>query len=708
MKHRFTKRRLAAAIAMTLAPFAPHAHSAAPAEATLPEVKVQDSGAANEYAPAISTVGSKTPTPIRDIPQSITVINRAVLDAQAATSLTDALRNVPGITLSAGEGGVIGDNINLRGFSARTDIYMDGMRDRGQYARDTFFLDSVEVLKGPSSLLFGRGSTGGVINQVTKRPDLHARTEVSASVGTDHYYRSTLDFNRAISDTAAFRVAAVAHDAKSTRDVTETNRYGVAPSLRFGIGTPTEFTLAALVQRNRDVPDYGFPLLGGRPVDAPPERFYGFTDDAFDQDINVVTATINHRVSPALTLRNQTQYGRYRTDASPTPVAIVGAPAPGTPLELINANRNTRDRVLEDSSLVNQTDLIVKAATGGIQHTIVAGVEIAREEFHTDSYTWTGLGTVNLGNPAYGPKPASATRALNTATEVDADTFAVYVHDQIDLTKHWKLVGGLRWDRFSADSSQVAAATGVRTELGRTDKMVSTRAGVIWQPTEMQSYYVSYGTSFNPSAETLTLNANTAALAPEKSRSYEIGAKWDFLDGGLMLNTALFRVEKTNARTTDPITRVQTLEGDIRVDGAELAAVGRITRLWQIIAAYTLLDGEILSSRDVSGAVAAQGKTPQNTPRHTASLWTTYRIAPEWEAGGGLVASSKRFVNNFETAEIAGYTRYDATLAYIQKAYEVRLNLQNITDKTYFETASGGRAVPVRGRTAIVTGTFRF
>lgn len=695
-------------------------------EAALPEIKVRDNAVKNDFNPGSSTIGGKTPTPIRDIPQSVTVINRAVLDSQAATTMVEALRNVPGITISAGEGGQIGDNINLRGYSARTDMFIDGFRDRGQYYRDTFFLDSVEVLKGPSSMLFGRGSTGGVINQVSKKPNLKASGEVSVSVGTDSYYRTTLDINRPLSETSAFRVEALASDVKSTRDVTESKHFGLAPSLRFGIGTPTEVTLSALIQRNNDLPDYGFPLLNSgpgtisKPINAPSNRFYGFTDDKNDQDVGIFNASIRHKFSQDITLTNRTQYSKNKTDAAPTPLSTPvmanGAiPTLLTPLNLITAPFSTRDRVINDKSLFNQTDLIIKKTLGGMQHTITAGAEFGQDKYNNDSYSWTNLGSVNLGNPVYGPKPANAVRTFNSVTETTANTAALYVNDQIDLNKQWKLVGGLRWDRFSADYSSLTIATNAKTQLSHTDKMLSTRAGLIWQPTEAQSYYVSYGTSFNPSAEAISLSTTTANLSPEKNRSVEVGAKLDFMNGNLTFNTALFRVQKNNARTTDPLTTIVNLDGDTRVQGFEAGIIGRITPAWQIMAGYTLLDGKVIKSIDRTGSgttaspyIYSEGKTLSNTPRHSASLWTTYSFLGNWEAGGGFVYSSDRYVNNFESALIEGYTRVDGTLAYKEKNYDIRLNLQNITNKAYFETASSGRATPVRGRAAIVSVAYRF
>jgi catecholate siderophore receptor len=741
-----TRRMTPMAAAVLAAIAAPAFHSIAqaqtqakPAETTLQEVQVV--GAADkDFIPGQSTVGGKGATALRDIPQSVTIINRAVLDAQAASSMTEALRNVPGITISAGEGGAIGDNINLRGFSARTDVYLDGFRDRGQYSRDTFSVEAVEVLKGPSSMLFGRGSTGGVINQVSKKPNLKASSEVTATIGTDDLYRTTVDVNRPLSDSAAVRVSAFGQDVRSTRDVVRNKDYGLAAGLRFGMGTATEASVSLLLQRNDDLPDYGFPVIstGGagtlrKPIAAPANQFYGYLDDHFDQEVNVISANVRHKFSKDVSIRNQTQYSHYTTEASPSPLSAnsirrvteakpstTNPPSYKDALVTLLAPREDRDRDLKDESLFNQTDLSIKLNAGGMQHTIATGLELGRDKYNEERYIWNTTAAqreINLGTPVNGNRPGQ--RALSRTIDTTADTLAVYANDQIDLNKQWKVVAGLRWDRYKVSSTVLKAtlpagfpADTTTQSLPHTDTMLSQRAGVIYQPTEAQSYYASYGTSFNPSAEGVTQSTSTAALDPEKNRSFEIGAKLDLLDGNLSLNGALFRVNKTNARTTDPVTKIVTLDGDVRVQGFEVGVVGRITPAWQVLAGYTLLDGKIIKSFDVgSGAdagILAQGKSTQNTPRHNASLWTTYSLLRDWEMGGGIVYASQRYVNNFETAVIDGYTRLDASLAYKQKDYDVRINLQNLTDKAYFEAASGGRATPVKGRAAVVTLAYRF
>ncbi len=342
----------------------------------LHEVKVIDE-VQNDYAPARATVGGKVPTEVRDIPQVVNIVNRAVLDAQNATSLTDALRNVPGITMTAGEGGQIGDNVNLRGFSARTDIYLDGMRDRGQYKRDTFALDSVEVLKGPSSLFFGRGSTGGVINQVSKMPLQDTLDQVSVSLGTDDYYRGTADLNRPLSAHSAARVALMWQDVDSTRDVVNNKDWGIAPSLKTALNDTTDLTLSGLVQHNRDIPDYGIPFLFGKPAPVSHDAFYGDTDDYFNTDAYVGKIGVDHRFNSAFTLRNQFSAVKNNLSARPTPYRVC-VPAnntaatpcpvspPGTPLDQITVQSDRRDRKITDTSVFDQLDLVGTFSTGSI------------------------------------------------------------------------------------------------------------------------------------------------------------------------------------------------------------------------------------------------------------------------------------------------------------------------------------------------------
>ena len=671
-------------------------------EQTMRTVTVKDEG---ETAPPVTQIG-KMPQLLRDIPQSITVIDRAVLDAQAATSLTDALRNVPGITLSAGEGGQIGDNVNLRGYSARTDLFVDGLRDRGQYARDTFFVESVEVLKGPASMLFGRGSTGGVINQVSKQPRRESAVELGVSVGTDDYYRLTADYNQPLADNAAFRIAAFGHRNDSSRDIVGSRRYGVAPSLRLGIDTSTDIVLSAIVQRRDDIPDYGFPFTAGgtkdvpaRPIDIDRDNFLGFTDDRFEQSANLVGLRVTHEFSPVLTLREQVQFSAVNIDAKPTPINSAGI-------------RSRRQREVDEGTLYNQTDLIARLGQDAVRHTIMLGLEVGRDDYRNQNYTTT-IPTINaqqsFGNPSYGPLPASAVVTPNTFTDNAGKTVAAYANEQLELGDHWKLIGGVRWDRYEFRTEVTDNTGAVTTDFSQTDSMTSVRGGMVYQPDQIQTYYVSYGTSFNPSAETLTLRSAERDVPPEKNRSYEVGAKWSFVDGGLLLTTAVFRVEKADAQSTDAVTGIVTLDGDTRVDGFEIGLSGNITANWQALIGYTYLDGSIVSLTDGgnNGGVR-DGNVLPNTPKHSASLWTTYTLPRGWQIGGGLVHADDRIVNNANTAIVDGYTRVDATAAYVATRYTLRINLQNLTNADYFEVASGGRATPAARRAALASFTWTF
>jgi len=673
----------------------------------------------DDFKPDESNVGSKPAAALRDIPQAVTVINRAVLDAQNATTLTEALRNVPGITLSGGEGGAIGDNINLRGFTARTDIYLDGARDRAQYQRDTFELESVEVLKGPSSLFFGRGSTGGVINQVTKAPTLKPGYTVTGSLGSDDYYRSTIDVNEPFAEHAALRLSAFAQNISSTRDVIENKDYGFAPSLALGLGTDTRLVVNALVQRNDDVPDYGLPFLNGKPAPVSKHRFYGDTDDFFEQDVNVLRARLEHRFNEALTLRDQVLASQVDTRARPTPYRVCTAafntaanPCPvsplGTPLDQITVQADRRDRVLRDEALFNQLDLIAAFKTGPIRHTVVVGSEVGLDSSRNQTYATNPRETDSLGNFTPGPTPANVTRTPTVYTKTRGQTLAFYGNDAVALTEQLKLVGGVRWDRYdaTADGRNVVTDRNTTFRRARTDYATSVRGGVIWQPDAVQSYYVSYGTSFNPSAEAVTLSAAQQAVAPEKNRSYEVGAKFELLHDALSVNTALFVVDKTDARTTDSSTGIVTLDGDTRVQGFEIGAVGRVTPRWQVIGGYTYLDGELVRTRD-----ANQGHQLANTPKHAASLFTTYDLGHHFELGSGVYYVGKRFVNTANTGRVDAYVRTDFTFAYRRKHYDLQLNLQNAFNETYSDSivaSENGRAVPGRGRTLIGSVIYRY
>ncbi|MFL9669511.1 TonB-dependent receptor [Variovorax sp. AB1(2024)] len=728
-------------------PAAPSSTASSPAPGTsvpttLREVQVQGAQDRTGFGANPATI-SRLPADLRDAPQSVTVINQAVMQSQAATSLASALRNVPGLTIGGAEGGQIGTNINLNGFSARTDLYLDGARDRAQYYRDTFALESVEVLMGPSSMLFGRGSTGGIINQVTKKPSLTPAGEVSVSASTTGLVRSTVDVNRPLSDTSAFRIAAMGQQGDaSTREQTKLKDFGLDASLKFGINTPTQVTLSALVQHNRDQPDYGVPPLNGHPAKVDRDQAYGFSDDRTISDIQAFGALVQHKITADTSIRNQTQYNDVTTDARETApqsigtlssknvftpfstgtTAVPAAAFSSLPLSTLWVRQQSHDRTIHDKSLFNLTELSTRFNTGSVKHSLLVGLELGHDTYENQAYYRNGTCNGVALNPAGGTSgyaacspllapyqgntPSTAPSLRGNLANASATTVAGYVNDTIELSPQWKLVAGVRQDHYRASiSNSIPTATTLASESQTVD-FTSVRAGAIWQPTPEQSYYVSYSTSFNPSLEQLVATTGaTQPLPPEKNKAYELGGKWDLNDGNLSLTAAAFQITQTNARAQNN-DGTYSATGTIRVNGARAGVAGRVTDKLQLFGAYTHLDATIVDGI----APGTLGKVPANTPKDAASLWATYAITPEWEVGGGTTYSAKRYANNTDLVEVGGYVRLDAMLAYHQPKYDIRLNLFNLANRHYYDAlipSDGGRAVPGSGRAATLTFTYR-
>jgi catecholate siderophore receptor len=695
-------------VGLTLASSTTHAQSppTPPREdVQLPGVDVR--GERSEYRTPSSDL-FKLPDLLEDTPQSITVVPQQVIREEAVFNLRDVLRNVTGISLAAGEGGgPQGDNLTLRGFSARNDFYIDGVRDLGQYSRDVFNLESVEVLKGPSAVLFGRGSTGGVINQVSKVPTLTPSYIGSGVLGTGPFYRGSLDVNQPIDGTAAFRLNAFGmHDGIVGRDEVYVNRWGAAPSFSLGLGTPTRLTASYYYLQDDSLPDYGFPYVFGEPADVDRENFYGLVERDHEKDlVHIGTLRLEHALNDNIRIRNTTRFAFYKRDAVVSPPRLVGTPPPGTPLASIVVSRSGAAREQEDTALINQTDAVVNFTTFGLKNTLVTGIELGRETSKVQRYNFTGVPTTPLLDPDSNPDLSGVTRATNFRGDTTAFSFGVFAVDELTIVEWLKLIGGVRFDLFDADFESGFT----RQHFSRTDTAVSPRAALVVLPTRTQTYYFSYGTAFNPSAEALSLAVNNADTEPETTRTFEVGAKWDFLDGALGLRTALFQTDKTNARTTDPILGVQVLEGEQRVRGFELEVTGRPLPRWNIFAGYTYLDSRVLEALEVTNGIPVEGKRIQNVPENTFSLWSTYDITDQWQVGGGVFFVDQRFANNVNTNVAPSYVRADLTVAYRPiRPFELRMNVINLADTVYFDQVHPSHVVPGAGRTFLFTGTLRF
>jgi catecholate siderophore receptor len=649
----------------------------------------------------------KLPDPIKDTPQSITVIPEQVLDERALFTLRDALRTVPGISLAAGEGGGRqGDNLTLRGFPAGNDIYIDGVRDLGQYGRDTFNLESVEVLKGPSSVLFGRGSTGGIINQVSKTPKLTPFYEISGTVGNGPQGRATLDFNQPFGRAAALRLNLMGFKGEVPgRDEVNNERWGVAPSFGIGLNGPTRLIVSYFYQGDDNLPDYGLPYLRGGPAKVDTENFYGIPRRDYEHDdVHIGTLRFEHDFNENLRFRSTLRLALIERGSLVSIPAIVGTPG-SLPLSAIQVSRPGTQRSQVDTSVLNTTELVAKFDTWRFKHTLVTGFDASRENSDVRRYTFTGVPTTELLNPDPDPDLSAMGRVKNFDGTSGATSVGVYAVDEMAITEQWKIMGGLRYDLFDADFRNMFLGQ----KLSRTDEALSPRAALVFLPTKWQTYYFSYGTSFNPSAEALVLALNNASTEPEKNETFELGAKWDLLDGALGIRTAFFRTYKNNARTTDPVLGVQVTNGKQRVQGAELEVVGRVLPGWNIWLSYASLDSRILESEDILNGVPVQGKRIQNVPEHSASLWTTYDFNPQWQVGGGVVFVDKRYANNDNLNVVPAYARGDLSAAYRPiKPLELRFNVINVSDERYFDAIHPSHVIPGNARTFLLTGTWRF
>jgi catecholate siderophore receptor len=659
----------------------------------LPPVVVQDQ--TSPYIVPESSL-SKFPLPLQDIPQSITIVPEKLIQEQFGTTLRDALRNVPGITVAAGEGGgAQGDVFLLRGFNARNDTYLDGVRDSGSYFRDSFNLDSVEVLKGPSSTFFGRGSTGGVINQVSKRPRLDPSYDGILSSGAGPLFRGTIDVNQPLPQlpNAALRINLMAHsDDVVDRDKIELRRQGFAPSIAFGLGTPTQLTLSYLFQHEDNIPDYGFPYVNGKPLRIDRRNFYGLNKDNEETWVNVGTVRLDHRFNDIFNVRSTVRYSYVDRDSAVTNATAV---LPNT----LNRSRPQRDT--QETIFSNQNDLTARFDTYGLKHTATTGLELSNETFDLKRWASTGPNTT-INNPNHGQSPALKTLAADSDTS--AIGFGIYAADQIRLNEYFDIVGGVRWDYFDAEVDDDF----LNDKRKQLDKEWSYRGGLVFHPTASQSYYFSYGTSFNPSAEGIALSPTTNNTPPEKNRIFEFGTKIAFFEGALSLQGALFRIEKTNARTPNPVDPLlpNVVTGKQRSQGFEIGATGRVLPGLNVFGGYTYLDTKILKDNAVPSDV---GNEIQNVPKHSATFWTTYDFLEKWQVGGGPSYVGSRYANNANSNRVPGFIRWDSTIAYqITKNVQLRVNAINMTNQLYFDSISGSKAVPAAGRTFIGSASFKF
>jgi len=650
------------------------------ADADAPQVEVKDSitvEAPTGYQTPATSSATKTLTPLRDVPQSVTVVTRELMQDQLMTSMGDVVRYVPGISLHQGENNR--DQVVIRGNSSSADFFVDGVRDDVQYYRDLYNLDRVEALKGPNAMIFGRGGGGGVINQVTKEALFGSLREVSLQGGSYDNKRATADVDQPLSDKVALRVNGLYEDSGSFRGV-GLQRSGVAPALTIAPDEATKITLGYERLRDARGADRGITSFQGRPADVPIDTFYGDPAQSHVRAlVNLASATIEHRFG-GLLFHNRTTFGDYdRGYQNFVPGAVT---ADKSQVALTAYNNATQRR-----NLFNQTDLTYALDSGSIHHTLLVGSELGRQL--TDNFRNTGYFNnsatsilVPYGDPTISTPVTFRQSATDADNHLTTSVGALYAQDQIELSSHLQLVAGLRYDRF--DLQYRDNRTGNR--LGRVDDLISPRVGIIVKPLAELSLYGNYSVSYLPSSgdQFSSLTSITQQVKPEKFDNVEVGAKWDPSDR-LSLTTAVYRLDRTNTRSTDPNDPTRIVQtGSQRTDGFEAGISGQITSAWSIAGGYAYQDAFVASATTVAktGAIVAQ------VPRHTLSLWNNVKLNPRFGAGLGVIYRSAMFAAIDDTVTLPASTRVDAAV-YCSLTSDLRLqvNVENLFDKKYWANA---------------------
>jgi catecholate siderophore receptor len=676
--------------------------------------------------------------PLTEVPQTIEVIPRAIMEAQAVTTLSEALRNVPGISLQAGEGGgassTSGDMFNLRGFSANNSLFVDGVRDDGLMSRDVYNLEQIEVFMGPTGSDVGRGNAAGYVNMQTKVPHAESAYAVSYGYASGDVNRTTVDLNQKLTagdpdswlGRSAARLNVLWEDGGvSGRDYVARNSKSIAPSIALGLNTATRVTGGIQVTRQDNLPDYGIPgsawtetqlapttVIATNPVDQ--RNFYGSVDPDFDKvEQESYTARVEYDVNSNMTLRNQVRYNETHRAAVITAIQNPAAFVPET--ETLTLARQGNER--ENSILSNQTNVATRFLTGRVRHAATMGVEFASEEQFAPALI--GLGTRNPAS-IYEPNPFDPvtgydpTRGL-AYTRGKTNTVGVYAFDTVDLGNRWQLSGGLRWEHYDATYVAADAAGLVTTDLATADGLFSGKAGVLYRLTNAANVYVSYGSTVTPpgtanfTLSTQPNNQNNPNVDPQESTIYELGGKVGFYDNKLSLSAAVFRTDNKNVIFTVDATAIPPIfnqDDQQRVNGFTIGSLGQITPQWQVLANFGYLDTRQISQNPVNN-----GKRLVLTPEFSGTLWTTYAFSRGITIGGGLRYMDEVFVNAPNTIRVPSYSLIDAMVAYAVNTHlTLRLNVNNITDELYIKNVNnnGGRYNPGTPRSAIFTSTVGF
>jgi catecholate siderophore receptor len=712
-------------------------------EKTMAEVKVE--AAADVPYKADRASSPKLTAPLLDTPQTISVIRKELIQEQGASSIVEALRNTPGITLQLGENGntSAGDTFQMRGFAAQSSIFVDGIRDLGAVTREAFNIEQVEVAKGPAGADIGRGAAGGYINLVSKLPTREESTAATLGFTQGGVKRATADLTRNFGSSGAFRLNAMLQDGSvKGSNALDRESKGIAPSIAWGLGTPTRLYLFSQHVRQDNVPDGGIPSVGmpgfynaGEALRTAPRvdrnNWYGIKGDYENVDADLLTARIEHELAPKTTLTNTTRWGKSKMDRILTGINALSMPsaAPST----WTVSRSRQSVLQENKILANTTNIVSEFVLGGLQHTLSAGLELLSEEQFAPTRLASSLGTAPAAN-LYAPNPNDALAGFKPVlsgafTNGKTDTVGAYAFDTVKLNEQWQLNGGLRLERYntSTDSATLNTSTNVLTgsHVEKSGNLASFKAGLLYKPTADGSVYLAYANSKTPPgsanhslAAQTAANANNPALKPQKTTNVELGSKWDVIQKQLALTAALYRTTNKDEfpQLVDAVTNTWAQLGERRVQGVELGAVGQITKAWSVTAGIATMDTEIKEGTTGNNAAGAATRW---SPKVSATMWTTYKFDDKLTIGGGAryMGEQKRLVDPAQSAAttnmpaIPHYTVVDAMASYqVNKHVALQLNLYNLFDRRYINTLnnSGARASLGAPRYGQLTASFLF
>jgi len=621
---------------------------------------------------------TRTATALRDVPQSVTVVTQELMKDQLMQSIGDVVRYVPGISAHQGENNR--DDVVIRGNRSSADFFVNGVRDDVQYYRDLYNLERIEALKGPNAMIFGRGGGGGVLNRVVKEPLFRPLRTFAVELGGDDHKRATTDLNARLGSSTAVRLNGMFEDSGSFRNGVDLERTGVNPTLTWAPRSGTKLTIGYEYLRDTRVADRGITSFQGQPAQVDPSTFYGDPEQSdVKARVNIGSANLEQAIGGAV-LRSRTViagYDRFYQNFVP------GAASADQQTVALTAYNNATDR----TNVFNQTDLTYTAHTGAVRHTLLAGVEVGRQL--TDNFRNTGYfnnTATSINAPFDNPTISTPVTFRQSATDADnhirTSVAAAFAQDQIALSSQVQLLGGIRFDRFDLRYHNNRNGD----ELERVDNLVSPRAGVVYKPLAPLSVYGSYSVSYLPSSgdQFSSLTVVTQQVKPERFDNYEVGAKWD-LRPALSVTTAVYRLDRTNTRSTDPNDPTRIVQtGSQRSNGFEAGVNGQVTPRWKIAGGYAFQDAFVTSAT----AAAPEGAIVGQVPRHTFSLWNNYQVHPRVSAALGLIQRSDMFATISDTVTLPGYVRADAA-AFITLTRDLRLqvNLENAFDKQYFVNA---------------------